>query len=91
MEVVYKEKFNTIFWKFDSGMEWHRASIYDILEAYEESQYTKLDYKWPVKDADTGEIKSYVFACRNCDGIVCSEDADPGYRYCPHCGKIIED
>ena len=90
MEVVCKEKFNTIFWRHDPNKEWNQAYIDDVIEAYEDSLATTLDFAWTVKNA-TGDIIYYVYFCHNCGKVVVSEDPNPGFEYCPHCGRKLED
>ena len=72
MEVICKPKYNSIFWRKDSNDSWNYADLDNVIRAYGYEEYTTLDFKWPVKRADSDEILYYVYFCYECEKyIIC--------------------
>ena len=89
MEVICKPKYNSIFWRKDSNDSWSYADLDDMIHEYGYEEYTTLDFAWTVKKAGTDEILYYVYFCDECEECIISVDPDPGYEYCPHCGRKV--
>ena len=89
MEVICKEKLNTIFWRHEHGNDWSWADLDEVIATYEDEPYTELSYWQPVRREGSEEILYHVFFCKSCDKPILAVDANHDYRYCPHCGKAI--
>lgn len=89
MEVICKEKLNTIFWRHEPGNDWSWANLDEIISAYEDEPYTELDYVAPVRRENTNEILYHIFKCKKCDKTILTVDANHEYEFCPHCGRAI--
>jgi hypothetical protein len=89
MEVICKEKLNTIFWRHEHGNDWSWADLDEVISTYEDEPYTELSYWQPVRREGSEEILYHVFFCKNCDNPILAVDANHDYRYCPHCGRAI--
>ena len=89
MDIVCKEKLNTVFWRHDGDEDWNWANLDEVISTYEDEPYTELTYGYPVKRDGTDTILYHVFFCKNCDKPVLTVDANHEYRYCPHCGRAI--
>lgn len=89
MEVICKPKYNAIFWRENASEDWDWTELDDMIHDYTDNPKTTLDFAWTVKKAGTDEILYYVYFCDECEECIISVDPDPGYEYCPHCGRKV--
>lgn len=91
MEVICKPKYNSIFWRKDSTDVWSGTDLDDMIQNYISEPTTTLEFAWVVKKAGTDDILYYVYFCKECEECIISVDPNPNYKYCPHCGRKLED
>ena len=60
MDIVCKEKLNTIFWRHDGEKEWNWAGLDEVISTYEDEPYTELSYWQPVRREGSEEILYHV-------------------------------
>lgn len=89
MDVICKPKYNVIFWRNSANDNWQCEDLEAMITAYTDEPYTELEYWQPVRREGSEEILYHVYFCQKCRGPILSVDADPEYKFCPHCGRAI--
>ena len=89
MDIVCKERLNTIFWRHDNNDYWNWADLDEVISTYRDELYTELSYWQPVRREGSEKILYHVFFCKKCNEPILAVDANHGYKHCPHCGRAI--
>lgn len=91
MDIICKPKYNAIFWRESDVEKWTQAKLIDLIDNYNNRSVTTLNLWQSVCSSKTGKFLYNVWECAVCDELICVDEEEHGYNYCPYCGRLIVD